>query len=753
MKTHYIILIFLFTYIAQGFSQGNSQEMTQVMIRGQVLETTSTGDSGDLPLIGANVHWLNSSIGAVTDLDGRFEIPKNSGTDKLVISYTGYRTDTITALEDKPMLIRLESSITLDEVKVTYRKKSTEISSINPLKMEQISEGELRKAACCNLSESFSTSPSVDVSFTDAVTGTRQIRMLGLASPYTNITQENMPGIRGLNAIQGLTFIPGTWVQDMQLSKGAGTVINGYQSIAGQINIELKKPEMSERLYVNFYANEEGRKEGNVNLAHNLNDKWSTSILLHGNHNNSKSDRNDDQFMDHPIGQAFAGLSRWKYRSGKNLNAQFNIMGTAFEQTAGQMDFDSEKLPGAGNSWGMTRQVNRIEGWGKIGLLSPLPWKSMGLQLSASYHQEDNRFGKTVYEGNQTSLYANYVFQSILWNTNHGFKAGASFQYDQYDEMMGMRKFDRVETVPGIFGEYNYKYLETFDLVAGLRVDHHNEYGAFITPRFHMRYAPSDETVFRASAGRGLRTASVIAENFGLLASSRQWIFEGQDDDYNYGLDPEIAWNYGINFTQKFRLDFRDGTFSFDAYRTDFQNRVVVDLDASPQEVRFYNLKGSSFSNILQAQIDYELVHRLDLRLAYRWVDAKTTYQSGLKEQPLNSRHRAFGNLGYTTHSERWKMDVTVNWQGQKRLPSTASNPEEYRLNDYSPSFYVLNSQITHLWNRFEVYAGVENILNKRQSNPILASDDPFGPYFDSSLTWGPVFGRNIYVGARYIIP
>src|SRR5690606_14922916 len=303
MKNQFIILLFTLAVFGQGFAQNNSPEM----ITGQVVEQATDGSDG-LPLIGAHVHWLGSGHGTATDLDGNFEIQKEPGVDQLIVSYTGYQSDTVLVSGHEPLVIQLSSAVMLDEVKVSYRVKATEISTINPLKLEQISEGELRKAACCNLSESFSTSPSVDVSFTDAVTGTRQIRMLGLASPYTNITQENMPGIRGLNAIQGLSFIPGTWVQDMQLSKGAGSVINGYQSIAGQINIELKKPDISERVYANLYLSEEGRKEGNVNLARDLNDKWSTALLLHGNHNNSKSDRNNDTFMDHPIGQAFSGL-------------------------------------------------------------------------------------------------------------------------------------------------------------------------------------------------------------------------------------------------------------------------------------------------------------------------------------------------------------------------------------------------------------------------------------------------------------
>lgn len=744
----YIILICL-GFVKIGWSQSPSGEI----IQGHVFEPSDQVDGEDIPLIGAHIQWLQSGIGTVTDFDGYFELTRQAGDEKLVVSYTGYQPDTVEVTGNEQLVIHLQSSVMLGEVTVTYRPKATEISSINPIKMEQISETELRKAACCNLSESFSTSPSVDVSFTDAVTGTRQIRLLGLASPYTVISRENMPGIRGLNGIQGLTYIPGPWVSSMQLNKGAGSVLNGFESIAGQINIELKKPHEAERMHLNVYGNEEGRKEFNANFNQKINDKWSTGLLLHGNHNNSKSDRNEDSFLDNTIGQGFTGLSRWAYQSGKNINAQFHVMASTRDDIGGQVDFDPESNPTSPTYWGMDRKVNHIEGWGKIGWLFPLPWKSMGLQISGSYHDEDSRFGSKAYQGEQTSLYGNFIFQTILWNTNHNIKTGASFQYDQYDERLADLPFSRTEIVPGIYGEYTYKHMHSLDVVAGLRMDHHNKYGLFLTPRLHVRFAPAEGSVFRASAGRGFRTSSLIAENFGLLATSRNWIFEGNGGQYHYGLDPEIAWNYGVNFTQNFRLDYRDGSFSVDLYRTDFKNQIVVDVDRSPQEVRFSNLEGKSFSNVVQVQLNYELLHNLDFKTAYRFIDAKTTYHDGLKQQPLQSRHRAFFNLGYSTRDDKWKFDATLNWQGQKRLPSTASNPEPYRVAEFSPSFSVINAQITKVWNQFELYTGVENLLNNRQENPILGSDDPFGDYFDSSLAWGPIFGRNIYIGARYTIP
>ncbi|WP_236979347.1 TonB-dependent receptor [Membranihabitans maritimus] len=742
--------IIAFAILCLGMVCSYGQSNTDVII-GKVYELDS--DTRDtIPLIGANVVWLGDHSGTATDVNGAFTLRKNTEVETVVISYTGYQSDTIKVGNLDKISVQLSSAVTLDEVKVQYRKKSSEVSMIDPVKMENISEEELRKAACCNLSESFGTSPSVDVSFTDAVTGTRQIKMLGLASAYAQITRESMPNVRGLSSTYGLTFIPGPWVSSMQLNKGTGSAINGFESISGQINVEMKKPENMEKLHLNVYGNEGGRMEGNALYSQSIGEKWSTALFLHGKINHQKNDRNNDGFLDKPVGDHLIGLNRWKYNGTGNVRMQMGVKATYIDNIGGQSTFDPES-PVASNSWGMTNRVNRLEGWAKIGILSPLPWQSMGFQLSASYHDQESTFGNKEYLGKETSLYANYIFQSIVWNTNHGIKLGASFQYDKQDEQLLAQDLLREEWVPGVYGEYSYKALDNFDLVAGMRWDHSNRYGTFFTPRLHLRYAITDQSVLRASVGRGQRTASVIAENFGALSSSRQWIFENATG-YNLGFQPEVAWNFGINFTQGFKLDYRDGSMTFDLYRTDFQNRIIADFDESPGEIHFYNLEGKSFSNVFQAQLDYELVRNLDLRIAYRWIDARTRFESGLREIPLNSKNRAFVNLAYSTWDENWKFDATLNWQGEKRIPDTEINPVEYRLPEYSPAFYTINTQVTRIINSdIEIYIGGENILNYVQENPIIASEDPFSDFFDGTMVWGPVFGRNIYLGARYTIP
>ena len=714
-------------------------------ITGRVMEQ----ENGQLqPLIGANVYWSGTEKGTVTDLSGEFSIEMIPGNSKLIISFVGYQPDTVDTDQPGNLEILLNGAIELQGVEVVQRRKTTEFSMLSPVKIETIGESELEKAACCNLSESFETNPSVDVSFTDAITGTKQIQMLGLAGSYTQITRENIPDIRGLQAIYGLEYVPGPWIESIQLNKGTGSVVNGYESIAGQINVELRKPETADRFYLNVFGNEESRAEVNLNLARKVNEKWSTGLLLHGRNQSIAMDRNNDGFVDKPTGDQYIVLNRWRYHCENGWESQFGIKATINRSEGGQTGYNSEKDEGL---WGMEMKTGRLEGWLKLGRIFPSkPYQSFGLQLSGLAHNQDSKFGLKDYSGQQQSAYGNFIFQSIIGYSIHKYRTGASFQYDHYTETLDSMAFDREEIVPGVFFEYTFSPSENLDVVAGIRADYHNNYGLFVTPRIHARYALASNTVLRFSAGRGQRTASILSENSSVMASSRQIIVLTEDSKLPYGLEAEKAWNLGFNFTQKFRFDYRDGAVSFDIYHTNFIHQVVIDLDASPQTVLFYNLEDKSYSTSFQSQFDYELIRRLDIRLAYRWYNVETQYLSGLNSKPLVSKNRAFINLAYAT-ANKWKFDYTLQWHSSKRLPNTASNPEAYRLEEFSPSFFLMNAQIgKEWWEKFEVYAGVENLLDFKQRHPIVAADDPFGPYFDSSMIWGPIFGRMIYAGLRW---
>jgi outer membrane receptor for ferrienterochelin and colicins len=733
----------------QDKSDSPASEGSQVS--GYVFETDEQGEK--VPLLAANIYWAGTTNGTATGPDGHFVLAALKGAHMLVVSYVGYKNDTMHIHEASEVEVLFSKSLMLEEVVVTHRVKPTTIAFNSAYNIQNIHEKELTKAACCNLSESFETNPSVDAGFTDAVTGTRKIEMLGLAGPYVQITRENMPDVRGLSALYGLTYTPGTWIEGIQLNMGAGSVVNGFESITGQINVELRKPENSDRLFLNLYGNSDGRLESNLLTAYSMNEKWSGSLLLHGNTRPFQLDHNQDGFVDHPSGSQVNALMRFKYSSGEGLESQLGFKVTWLDQLGGQSDFDPDTPRDQQSFWGSRLNTKRIEGWAKLGkVFKNKPYSSVGFQVSGVLHQQDAYFGLNDYLADHQSLYSNLIYQSILGSTNHQYRTGISFQADSYSEALSFGDFNRTEWIPGAFLEYTFNHLDIFSAVAGIRADYHNLYGAFVTPRLHLKYEPVEKTVFKASAGRGQKTASIFAENIGIFASSRAILLDNSNNGLPYGLEPEVAWSYGFNFLQGFVLGQGDAVLKLDYYHTRFLNQVVVDLDWNPQEVHFYNLEGKSWSNSFQIQLDLEPVERYDIRLAYRLNDVRTTYGNEFLPRPLTARHVAFANMAYATKSN-WSIDLTWNWQGPKRIPGTETNPEPYRLDNTSPAFSLFNLQIGKtLFKRLELYAGVENLFGYMQKDPILASDDPFGPYFDASLIWGPVFGRKFYGGLRFRI-
>ena len=720
-------------------------------------------DEANLPLMGAEVYWNGTQIGVSTDDNGTFTLKRTENSNTLVISYIGYKTKTVKVTNSEVLHIQLEPQSALEEVVVTQKRANTMKSQWQVANLHTMSSGELLKAACCNLSESFSTNPSIDVNFSDAVTGNKQIKMLGLTSPYILMAEENIPAMRGASQAYGLSFVPGTWIESIQITKGAGSVINGYESISGQINYEIEKPINARPFFLNLYASEDSRYELNAHTKVKLSDKWATSLLAHGNVRQRKSDHNHDGFIDNPIGNQINLLNRWQYSNAEKGWVSFlNLNYMKDERQAGQIDYNPLTDKGTTNAWGSEVNSERFTLSNKTGYVFPdTPYKSIGLQNSFQSHRQNSYFGLNSYDIHQKSWYGNLIYNSIIGNTQHKFATGLSGTYDDYNEQLTTSAlagdFSRIDRSVGAFFEYTYDNLSNFSFVAGVRADSHNNLGNFITPRFHLRYNPWKEATFRLSAGRGKRAANVIAENQQLLASSRQLHIIGGDGGKLYGLNPEIAWNYGASFLQAFKIWGKNAELSVDFYRTHFDNQVVVDLDHSPQQVLFYNLNGKSFANSLQAEVSISPAKGLDFKAAYKYYDVQTQFTKGQLEKTLTPKHRWFANVAYETadthennHSQ-WKFDVTFNWLGEQRLPTTATNPLPYRLSDYAPSFATLNAQITRVFSKtFEVYVGGENITNYKQANGILAADAPFGAYFDSTMQYAPAFGQMYYAGMRF---
>jgi len=723
---------------------------------GLVVEKDPKGKEQPLP--GANVRWLGTTQGTTTGENGVFLIDRIPANNRLIISFVGYVSDTVLVTDQTNIKVELKSNVQLQEVVVQGWRPTSYVNATSGINLVQMSEKELFKAACCNLSESFETNPAVDVSFTDAITGTRQIQMLGLSGPNTMISIENMPGVRGLASSQGIQFIPGTWINSIQVTKGVGSVINGYESIAGQINVELKKPQESDKIFVNGYTNSSARTETNLILTTQASKKWATTFLVHSSIRPLEMDQNHDSFLDFPKGKQINFINRWVYNSGNGWLGQIAVKYLTDSKQGGQTGYNSGSDKFTTNRYGFEINTDRYEVTGKVGYQFPgKPYKSFGLQLNASQHNHDSYFGFNQHRADEQSAYANFIYQSIIGSTFHKFKTGVSFLYDNYNETLGRadfasptKNFDRIEYVPGAFVEYSYDDLKKFSFIAGLRADQHNLFGTFLVPRVHAKYNPTETMVLRASMGRGIRVANIIAENPGFLASSRALVLSNLQSKYAYGFRPDDAWNFGLNLLQEFTIDYRSGSFSLDYFFTDFKNQVVVDMDKNPQQINFFGLAGKSFSHSIQAQLDYQLARRLDVRLAYRWLDVETDYLNGRLQRPLVPRDRAFVNLAYKTKTN-WAFDYTVQRIGQQRIPNTSSNPIEYQLQSFSDPYILMNAQVSKdMGTRWSAYVGAENITNFRLDNPIVAANQPFGPYFDSSMVWGPVFGRMWYGGFRY---
>ena len=740
-------------------------------VRGQV---TDAGAATALP--GAVVRWLGTTDAATTNATGQFSLarPARAEASRLIINALGYRADTVAVTGTPYVRVALRPGTELGEVKVEGR--AVAYSALTPTNTQVITSRDLTKSACCNLAESFETNVAVEVSTTDAVSGAKQIQLLGLDGAYSLLTVDNLPALRGLATPYRLGYLSGTWIESIDIIKGMGSVVNGYESIAGQVNIRLKEPEKTERLLFNAYGNDLGKFDLNLNLAAPLSKKISTALLLHSDHLGRRADRNRDGFMDLPLATQYNVFNKWKYKSGTGVVSELGLGALRETREGGQLGFRPAETEAYSRNYGFTSGTTRYTGYAKTSYTWPgRPYQSLGLLLSGTAHDFTSSYSFSVandqrrtirrYDGTQNTGLATLLFQSVLGTTAHTYRLGLSYLRDDYREFFSngvvftnetaeqrhaREHYSRLENVPGAFAEYTYQNARNFTLVGGLRLDRHNLYGWQLTPRLNVKYDATKNAVLRLAAGTGFRVANPIAENTGMLLSSREFFISSR-------LQPEKAWNVGGSFTQYFTLASRPATFVADYYHTEFQNQVVVDMYSSPMFLEISNLApGSrSFSRSFQTEVQAELLKGLTAKAAYKYLDVRTTYSGQLLPRPLTVPHRLFFNLGYATTFDKWRADFTVQGFGRRPL---AYNPGEDGHQHgagemqlpYAPRFVLLNTQLTRAFKRVEVYAGVENLTDFRQPNPIAGAATPFSQNFDAAMVWGPTFGRLTYVGLRF---
>ena len=765
---------------------------------------TVLDDKGE-PLVGANVYWAGTTVGVATDLDGRFQLEPVKSTNLLVTSFMGFHNDTTAVTAHSELTIVLVSDLLLEEVDIVERKMAVLRSRLTPLATETLTGEALCMAACCNLSESFETSASVDVAYSDAATGAKQIRLLGLSGTYVQLLTENTPNIRGLAQSFGMEYIPGPWMEAIQVSKGTSSVLNGYEAIAGQINVEYLKPQKQDPIALNAMISTETHAEVNATGGWNLNDKVSTGILFHAQNMSLELDHNHDGFLDMPKNTNVNLLNRWYVKTG-DYTGQFLVRGLYDRRIGGQTQEASSLSPFASSPYKIDLNTWRVDGFMKNGYVFDAELgTSIGIITAASYHNQRNTYGPRHWNAAHTNAYLNAIFQTSfddsatdLWDDHsHMLSTGLSLNYDGYDEVLSLPQginqntylFDLWEVTPGIFAEYTYTYKDKVTLLVGIREDYSTRYGFFTTPRMNLRYAPFDWWTVRGSIGLGYRSPNAIADNAAYLASNRMYYAYDRVSDNGYGimdgiLAQERSMNTGVSTVFYIPMGKRELQLSGEYYYTKFLDGVIADMDRNLHGITLYNMhdvEGAQyFSHNWQVEANMEILRGWSMTAAFRYTDVKqTTFNTAanefqLRDKPLQNKFKGIITTSYQTPLKTWQFDLTAQFNGEGRMPDGFVIPEgsnQYTMHNgyiYHKWYPQLLGQVTKFFRTWSIYLGAENITNFTQDNPIKGERlevrgerleakgggfvDPYSANYDASMIWAPIHGWKMYLGFRWAL-
>lgn len=633
--------------------------------------------------------------------------------------------------------------INLKGADVSYERSGVMIS-VQPIKTEMIGMKELRKAACCNLGESFETNATVDVTYKDALTGSKELQVLGLSGSYIQLLTENAPLISGLGLTYGLNGIPGTQIESINIVKGPGSVMFGPDAMSGMINVELRDPERADKWFVNGYLDENFRREINIDRGLKFNKNLNSFFSFHIDDMTRKVDENGDDFLDMPLVRNVNILNKWKFNNQKGLMSQLSFKYLFEQRMSGEKDYDYGRTYADMSSWGQRIFTNRFEVYGRTGYVIPsADYKSIGLQYSFVHHKQYGYFGIRRYDANQNLLNLRLIYNMELYK-NHSINVGLSLKNENIEEQFDTLNMNRTEVTPGVFIEDTYKASPRLTFILGYRIDNIKT-KLYHTPRFNVKYTLTENTDVRMSIGKGVRLPHVFAENPALLVSSKAF-------NIDKNLSAEESVNYGANVVHNFNLFYRKGSVGLDIYRTEFQNRMRVDLDKDPLIVYIYSQRNSSYSNTLQAEVTYKILKTIEMKLAYKYLDVQSKFNGTFIRDPYIARDRFLTTFSFESYSRKWKANLGFNTVGSKRLPQTHPHFGTENLPLKSPMYTIVNTQVTRVLKSFEVYLGAENLFDFKQNTHLLGSDDPYGPYFDASYIWGPMDGRRVYVGFRFKI-
>ena len=741
-------------------------------------------DTEGNPLVGAMVYWDGTTVGTVTNAEGKYEVYRVKEHNTLVASYLGYSDATVeVAAGRKEVNFALTNGVDIEEVVIEGTASGNFIKQSGIAKDEMISFAGLCKMACCNLAESFENSASVTVGYSDAVSGSRQIKMLGLAGTYTQILDENRPIMRGIGSPYGLNYTPGMWLNSIQVSKGIASVTAGHEAITGQINLEYRKPTDEQKFFLNLYFDNELKPEANiaVPIALTKDKRLTTIVLLHYSGDTNEYDHNGDGFRDLPMARQINVANRWLYQQTNGTQWRWGWRYVDENREGGQMGYDHKKMydqlvSEKPHTYGSDMHNRGLNYYLKVGKpVGAAVWdeqeqeekrSSVAFVMDMDNFAMDSYFGRNTYNGVEQSVWGNLSYQHYFTGRS-SMVAGGSFwvrhvEEDVLQAAMPLQNYmDMVE--PGLFAEYTYNIKDKFSLVAGIRGDLSTIPGGvsesgdllatesefLLTPRMHLRYNFTEQTVLRASAGLGSRRVMPFTDNIWMLGTNRTIVNELEN-----GEDMEKAATIGASLTHTLSaVDYNDLTISFDYFHTRFTNAVVADQEWADNSIHIYNLdqSGAAFAHNWQLDVQWTPLEGLDIFTTFRYTDSKITKQwegvDYVVDRPLVGKFKGLVNVQYATKFRRWVFDFTAQLNGPMRLPALNGN---FREAEYSPIYPMFYGQVSHRIGQWDVYVGCENIFDFMQHNPIIAADAPFSPAFNSSVVWGPLMGRKFYIGARF---
>ncbi len=723
---------------------------TAIHLNAQTINGSVTNIFGEA-LEGATIYWVKAELGTSTAPDGSYVIDRSTvEQDSLIFSYVGFKDEKIYPGTLDHWEIQLLEDNNLAQIDITAKKQATSYVD-GPYKVEGIGVREIERAACCSLAGCFSTNASVQSVTTNIVADTKELQILGLSGVYNQVLVDGVPLIQGMSLPLGSGSYPGTQLDQIFVSKGAGSVLQGPQGISGQINIITKKADDNPRLFLNAFANSFGESQYNANIIIKK-PRWNHLLSIHNTQPAGIRDINDDGFRDIPANERFSILNKFSFNQNQDakFKSEISFRYWTEKRTGGHIDFDPNQAF-SGTNYGQIINVDHIDATVKMNY-SLGDNSAITLTQSGFYQEQDNIYGLRSYEGTQLNLNTNLFADYFFGENDHNLKVGISNIHNDIDQLLTTKipgeafdlldHYDHFDNIYGAFAETIWNQ-DIFTIILGLRTDHFGEFGWKTSPRMLIRAEVNESTDIRFSIGKGYRKAYPLAERGQLLSNNRRLIIDPQ-------LAPEEAINIGVNAVYKHTFSFANMTLAADAYHTLFQNQIFPNYERSATKIYLYNFYGNSVSNSFQIENKWEFNNNIDFKWAYNYLDVYLIQAQEKIDLPFTTNHKWLANASWSTDRDDWQIDLTYSYTGSKILPSMSDFPEELQRDSHAPSFNILNTQLTKRWENIEVYGGAENIFNFFQEDPIVSANDPFGTYFDTSFTWGPTKGREFYLGLRY---